>query len=88
MSSIEAKTAEVEKNFQAFQELLPEIASVYQGKFAVMRDQTIDDYFDTMADAVKYGQAKYPDGLYSVQEVTRTVVDLGYFSHAGNRQAV
>ena len=82
MGDREAKIAEVEKNFEAFQALLPAIEPVHAGQFALMHDGKIVEYFDSIADAVKYGQALYPEGLFSLQEVTSRVIDLGYFSHA------
>ena len=77
------KLAEIRKNFKAFQKLLPSIEQRYIGKFAVLRQKEIVDYFDSMSDAAKYAEAKYEDGLYSIQEVSSRIVDLGYFSHAG-----
>ena len=38
--------------------------------------------FDTARDAYLAGQKLYPDALFSVQEVTDTPADLGFFSHA------
>lgn len=78
------KLDEIKKNFEAFQKLLPSIEQIYTGKFAVLRRKKIIDYFDSMSDAVKYAEAKYEDGIYSVQQVSGRVIDLGYFSHAGS----
>ena len=83
MPGKEKKLAEIGKNFKAFQKLLPSIEQRYIGKFAVLRQKEIIDYFDSMSDAAKYAEAKYEDGLYSIQQVSSRIVDLGYFSHAG-----
>jgi len=73
---------QVEKNYEAFVKELPTLLANYGGKFAVMRDGKITQFFDTARDAHLAGQALFSDGLYSIQEVTDTSVDLGFFSHA------
>jgi hypothetical protein len=78
---------EVERNFHAFQELLPTIAAKQAGKFALMRDGKIVEFFDTAHDAALAGQKLYPDDqLFSVQEVTATPVNLGFLSYAGSER--
>jgi hypothetical protein len=48
-----------------------------------MRDEQIIEFFDTARDAYVAGQRFFnQDRLFSVQEVTETPVDLGFFSHA------
>ena len=83
MPGREQKLAEIKENFEAFQKLLPSIEQRYIGKFAVLRQKEIIDYFDSMSDAAKYAEAKYEDDLYSIQQVSSRIVDLGYFSHVG-----
>ncbi|MFQ6017875.1 MAG: hypothetical protein ACE5KF_06735 [Kiloniellaceae bacterium] len=82
MSEADRRQQAVDRNFAAFKKLLPELLKTHPGKFALLRDETIVEYFDTARDAMIYGQKEYPDGLFSIQQVTDTVVDLGYFSHA------
>ncbi len=74
----------VEENYQAFQELLPSIITTHAGKYALMREKKAVEYFDSMGDAMKYGELAYPDGLFSVQQVKITPVYLGIYSHAWN----
>ena len=88
MANIEEKTAEVNKNFIAFQKLLPSIDPRHSGKFAVLRKEKIIDYFDSMSDAAKYADALYEDGLYSLQEVNAKPIDLGIFSRIGTDTSV
>lgn len=83
MADMEKKIAEINKNFIAFQKLMPSIDPRHSGKFVVLRKEEIIDYFDSMRDAAKYAEALYEDGLYSIQEVNARVVDLGFFSHVG-----
>ena len=75
-------TSEIQANFAAFEEKLPDLVSTHKGKFALMRHREIIEFFDTARDAFLTGQQLYGDGLFSVQEVVALPVDLGFFSHA------
>ena len=88
MTDIEKKKIEIRKNFKAFQKQLPSIEPMQAGKFAVLRHEKIIDYFDSMGDAAKYADAQYKEGVYSIQEVSSSIVDLGYFSHAGSSKNI
>jgi hypothetical protein len=74
--------SQVELNFEAFQKLLPELLVTHAGKFAVMRDESVVEYFDSLADAVRYGTAKFGEDEFSVQEVVSKNVNLGFYSYA------
>ena len=76
-----ASASQVERNFEAFQALLPDLMSGRAGKFALMHDGAIIDFFDSMADAARFGAAKFGDE-FSVQEVTTRNVSLGCYSYA------
>ena len=73
---------QIEANFTAFQQSLPGLLASHRGKFALMHDQEIVEFFDTARDAFHSGQKLFADGLFSVQEVVDVPVDLGFFSHA------
>jgi len=74
---------QVETNYKAFHEKLQSILTTFRGKFALMRDGQIIEFFDTARDAYVAGQKIFKqDQLFSIQEVTETPVDLGFFSHA------
>jgi hypothetical protein len=74
---------QIDRNYYAFQQQLPALAATQRGKFALMRDGQIIEFFDTARDAYVAGQRLFEqDKLFSVQEVTETPVDLGFFSHA------
>jgi hypothetical protein len=73
---------EVKKNYEAFEQMLPDLLANQKGKFALMHDGEVIEFFDTVRDAYITGQKLYSDNLFSVQEVVETPVDLGYFSHA------
>lgn len=76
--------SQVERNYQAFEQMLPELLPTQLGKLAVLHNGELVDFFDTYADAVRYGEEKFGEiGNFSVQEVTNRVASLGYYSYAG-----
>jgi hypothetical protein len=82
------KREELERNFAAFQECLPELLQSHAGKFAVIRNKKIVDFFDTLADAAKFAARSYPDDMFSIQEVSERRIQLGFFSLAIGNAAV
>lgn len=75
---------QVDRNYEAFVARLPALAKTHRGKFALMRDGEIVEFFDTPRDAYIAGCSLYKaDRLFSIQEIVETPVDLGFFSHAG-----
>jgi hypothetical protein len=64
------KLAEVEANFAAFREKLPELLKTHAGKFAVIRHGEIVEFFDTISDVANFAAQMFKDDMYSVQEVT------------------
>jgi hypothetical protein len=73
---------QVDRNYEAFKKLLPQIQADHGGKFALMHDREVIDLFDTARDAYVTGMRLYPDRMFSIQEVTSTPIDLGFHSHA------
>lgn len=78
----QSKEAEVKRNYEAFMQQLPQLLVTHQGKFALMRDGKVIEFFDTSADAYRAGQKLYEDQRFSIQQVIDSPVDLGFFSHA------
>lgn len=76
------KRAEIDKNLKSFLSQLPKIAQTQRGRFALLRHQDIVAFFDTAVDALQAGKTAYDDGMFSIQQVTDTPVNLGYYSHA------
>ncbi len=71
---------EVDSNFEAFQEKLPELMIPESDRWALMRGRECIAFYDTLRDALAAGNAQFEDGLFSVQEVTTGEIDLGWFS--------
>ena len=74
---------QVEINYEAFEKKLPSLLPTHRGKFALMRNEEIIEFFDTARDAYFAGLKIFEkDKLFSVQQIIDTPVDLGFFSHA------
>jgi hypothetical protein len=73
---------QVDKNYAAFQALLPSIIPLHQDKYALMKDGVAVGFYSTLEDAYMTANQFYKDQFFSVQKVTDTPVDLGFFSHA------
>jgi hypothetical protein len=77
-----SRQSEVDKNYEAFRKLLPELLKTHPGKYVVMHNEEPIEFFDTLADAARYGHAQFGDYNFSVQEVTSQTVNLGFHSYA------
>ena len=73
---------EVDQNYDAFCKQLPSFIIKHENKWALMRQREVVEFLDTFSDAIILGERIYPDKQFSVQQVTRGVIDLGWFSHA------
>jgi hypothetical protein len=80
MSDVEAQ---IRWNYEVFRQKLPELLVAHPGKFALMHDGEIVEFFDTAHDAYVAGkklfEAPHP---FSVQEIIDPPANLGFFSHA------
>ncbi len=74
-------TTEVDRNYEVFRELLPELLKTHAGKFAVMHNGEFITCLDTVGDALRFGDAKFGEGRFSIQEVTSRYLNLGFYSY-------
>jgi hypothetical protein len=74
---------EVDRNYDAFMRMLGSILDDHRDQLALMRDGTVVGYFDTPREALIAGTQRFPDGIFSLQEVTDEPIDLGFWSHVG-----
>ncbi|HEX8127377.1 MAG TPA: hypothetical protein VF548_17515 [Allosphingosinicella sp.] len=81
---VERQRKEVDRNYDAFTRVLGTILSDHRDKLALMRDGRIVDYFDTPRQALEAAYERFPDGFFSIQEVTDEPIDLGFWSHVGS----
>ena len=76
--------AEVDRNYDAFVRVLAGILPQHRDQLALMREGRIVAYFDKPGEAYRSGLEKFPDGIFSIQEVTDEPIDLGFWSHVGS----
>jgi hypothetical protein len=72
----------IDENFEAFQQILPQILIAHHGKVALLRDRKLQGVFDTSVEAIRVGKERYPDKMFSVSTVEKPQpVSLGWYSH-------
>ena len=73
---------EVDRNYEAFQKLLPSIIATHRDQYALMQGGKVIGYYTTSRDAISTANSFLAGKPFSVQRVTDGQVDLGFFSHA------
>lgn len=73
---------EVLENFDFFQSMLPELMKSNAGEAALIRHKEIVGFHPTSLEAFHRGHELYADGLFSIQEVSNRIYDLGFLSYA------
>ena len=79
--------SQVDINYRAFQAKLSELLPAQLGKLALMHNGDIVEFFDSYADAVRFGLERFGEiGNFSVQEVTNSALSMGLYSYVGHIQ--
>jgi hypothetical protein len=63
------KRAEIDGNFAAFEQQLPQLLQQHPGKWSVWRQRQAVEFFDTVGDAMQFCRHMFPDNRFSIQEV-------------------
>ena len=82
---LEHAQVEIDRNYEFFRSYLPSIVADHRGEFAVLHNRNCVGIYRTLIQAVTEAVNQFDEGHYSIQEVTDTPLDLGFFSHAGNQ---
>jgi hypothetical protein len=77
-----AKLTEIDRNLEMFLQLLPSIMDEHEGQYALLRHQSVIGYYSSAIDAQIAGNQKFTDRLFSIQEVSEAVAELGHYSYA------
>lgn len=75
---------EVDRNYDAFMRILGGVLAEHRDQLALMRDGRIVGYYQTPREALQAASEQFPDGIFSIQEVTDEPIDLGFWSHVGH----
>lgn len=86
MNAATEKMQAIANNYQAFEAMLPLLLRDHKGKFALLRDGQVVEFFDTAGMAQIAGIERFDDALFSVQKVIEEAIDLGFYSHARYRR--
>jgi hypothetical protein len=75
---------QVDQNYDAFVRMLGTILGEHRDQLALMRDGKVVDFYRTPREALEAAVDKFPDGIFSIQEVTDEPIDLGFWSHVAS----
>ncbi len=77
----ERQQREIEHNYDAFQRMLRLHLQDHRDQFALMRERRVVGFFETPDDADLEGAKRFPDRIYSIQQVTDEPVQLGVYAN-------
>lgn len=72
---------EVDRNYDFFVRHLAEYLGNHRGHYALLKNQQLIEFFPKPGEAYSEGLKRFPDAVFSIQEVTDEPIDLGFFSH-------
>ena len=75
------QSREVDENYDAFQRQLGKLLPDHRDEYALMRSRKIVGFYADVGDAFRAGISKFPDQIFSIQEVTDQPIDLGLASY-------
>lgn len=76
------RNVEVDQNYDFFQRTLVTLLPDHRGEFALIRNQRIEGFFTAPGEAYRVGLARFPDELFSIQEVEDRPAEMGLISLA------
>lgn len=80
----ELQRQQVDRNYDAFMRILSDILDDHRDQLALMKDGAITGFFATPRLALEAAAERYPDQIFSIQEVTDEAIDLGFWSHVAH----
>lgn len=78
------QSREVDRNYDVFVRMLSSIIADHRDELALMRDGKIVGFYATPRQALEEAAERFPDRIFSIQEVTDEPIDLGFWSHVGH----
>lgn len=78
------RQTEIDQNLEFFKKKLPELLKDHRNRYALLHARSVSGIYDTIRDAQTAGDKLYPDGMYSIQQVTDQAINLGFYSYAGS----
>ena len=75
---------EVDRNYDEFMRMLAGLLAEHRDQLALMRDGEIVGFYESPRKALEAATERFPDGIFSLQEVTDEPIDLGFWSHVAS----
>lgn len=85
--AVSEQEKQVTENYKAFESKLDGLIDQYEGKWALLRDGSVVEIFDTARDAHVAAWRIFDDERFSIQEISKVPIDLGFYSYAGNTRS-
>lgn len=73
---------EVDRNYDWFQRNLSLFLDAHRDRYALLKSASVVEFFDAPGEAYRGGLSRYPDRIFSIQQVTDEPVELGFMSIA------
>ncbi len=77
-----AKSEEIDRNLGMFIAALPSMLPDHEGQYVLLRHGEVIGFFSTALDAQIAGNRAFDDRMFSIQHVTATAEELGFFAYA------
>lgn len=73
---------EIDQNYDFFQRNLSRFLEEHRGEYALLHRRKVVAWFKQPGDAYRAGLARFPDGLFSIQEADDRPAEIGLTSLA------
>ena len=77
-----SRQVEIDRNYDFFQRNLRAWLKEQRGRYALLRSARVIGFFDRPGLAFLEGKARFPDLMFSIQEVDDTPAEMGLSSFA------
>lgn len=73
---------EVDENYDYFERNLSRFLQTHPGEYVLLRERHEIGFFEQAVQAFREGRRRFPDGIFSIQEVSDRPLDLGFLTLA------
>lgn len=80
---LDPHSLEVDANYDFLQRNLATLLAQHAGEYALLKSCEIVGYYAKPGSAYDEGIRRFPDGIFSIQEITDEPLHLGFWSVAG-----
>ncbi len=67
---------EIRKNYEIFKEKLDDLLTEHSGKFVVLHNQEVQEFFNSFEDAWKWGPNKFKLETFIIQKVKQDITNF------------